>query len=59
MPEREPDWDTVMEQEAEARRDAAAWDVECSCPCHGMSMSMICGTCCDRAEPDDAGEAPF
>ena len=29
----EPDWDTVAEQEIEARRDAAAWDVECNCPC--------------------------
>jgi hypothetical protein len=30
MPEREPDWDTVMEQRAEMERDARA------CPeCHG------------------------
>jgi hypothetical protein len=25
-----------------------------SCPCHGMSLSGICGTCCDGAGPPDA-----
>ena len=30
----------------------------CSCPCHGDTMSMICGTCCTDEEPEEECQAP-
>jgi hypothetical protein len=57
MPEREPDWDTAMELEAESRRDAKEYE----CPetsngqhCgdwHGGGKCMACGQ--DGPESDD------
>jgi hypothetical protein len=45
------DWDLVAEQRAEDEHNRGDWDVECPCSCHGMSQSMICGTCCTTEEP--------
>jgi hypothetical protein len=61
MTEREPDWDTIAEQQAEARRDAMTYE----CPDNGQHCSHWHdgGKCCacKQAGPDwhDTGEEPF
>jgi RecJ-like exonuclease len=51
MPEREPDFDTIAEQEIEARRDAAGVEPCSDCQGRGCTTGMEpCTTCLGTGE---------